>query len=87
MTIQYVIKFYEIPFIGYFVLTQCVDFSAFKGNDVLHAGAILTKCKIHQDVIMIDIWCKFQRILYICYLNKAEFDDLTLIQGQELMLY
>ena len=37
--------------------------------------------------MVIHIKCKFQRILYIYNLVTAEFDDITLIQGQELMHY
>ena len=62
-------------------------FKQFKGNNLLHTEAILTKCKIHPDVMVIHTQCKFQRILYICFSVMAEFDDFTLIQGQELMHY
>ena len=62
-------------------------FKRFKGNDSLQTGEIRTDCKIHQGVMMVHIECKFQRILYICYLVTAAFDDFTLIQGQEFMHY
>ena len=37
-------KFREIPFTGYLVMTQFADFKQFKGNNLLHAEAIQTKC-------------------------------------------
>ena len=50
MSLQYkIVKFCEIPFIGYLVMTQ------FKGNNSLHTGTILPKCEMHPCVMVIYI--------------------------------
>ena len=44
-----IVEFCIIPFIGYLVLTQFIDFfQQFKGNCSLHIRAILTKCEMHM---------------------------------------
>ena len=72
-----IVEFCEIPFTGYFLKTQFI-FQQFKGNNSLHTGAILTKCKLHPCVMVIYIKCKFQRILYICHLVTTESDNFKL---------
>ena len=83
MLIQNCCKFHEIAFGGYLIcLTQFVDFKQFRGNNSLHTEVILAKCKTHPCVIVLHILCKLHRILYICDLVTAEFDNFTLNQGQ-----
>ena len=43
---------------------------------------------MHQKcVTVMYIKIKFLRILYICYIVTTDFDNLKLIQGQQLTLY
>lgn len=45
------------------VCLSLLTFKQFKGNNSLHAGAILIKWKMHQCVMVIHIECKFLNIL------------------------
>ena len=54
VTLQNCWKLHEIPFTGYLVMTQFLVLNKqFKGKNLVHTGALLTKCKMHQCIIIV----------------------------------